>query len=811
LQATNREVYAIVTILKHDASGSIEYSENFHVTSGNDGIFTLIIGKGSYLAGSKSNLFDIDWSGDAYFLNIKIAVKPSIGSTLESSWLPDANYVDIGTSQLWTVPYSFYANNSKYSEGASKLLNTLPSEMGGTGVANPIGKKITLEKSLSVKGTGDFTITTTGASNITFPTTGTMATLEGVEVFTNKTLSSPILTGTPTTPTALLTDNSKTIANTEFVQSSLSNVKSDVLSSTSTALELKEDKSNKTIDIVADANSDTKYPTAKAVKSYIDYNISTNATPDATTISKGKIQLTGDLGGTASSPIVNTVGGVNSSTISLLPSAINANTISITANTDILNNATSNATPNTLVKRDELGNFSANVITATLSGNASTTSRLLNPVSIYGNTFSGTESITTVLAPNFGGTGNDNGLNTIKLGGNLTTSSDLSIVGTNSTTIRTEGITDVTFPLTGTLATLSGTESLTNKTINGVKPEALASGFKIAGGTATATTLTVIGDVTVGGVNTGDQLISLTGDVSGSGTGIINTTINSIGGVSSNTISAIPGAVSLNTSNIESNTQSITANTAILNNATSANVLNTLVKRDGTTGGFEAGATKVTTLETNGLATLSSAHVNSDLAVVGNTNTGTLSVTGKTTIASLGGDGVVLTDANKGLITIGVLDVAHGGTGTSTLGNFVDLTSDQTITGNKTFTGNTKVSTLSATTVDVNGNLSVAGATNVSTLGTSGLATLASAQVNSDLVVSGNTKTGTLSSTITDAGILTAGTTTLGSATVNGTLGAGATTLNSATVTNGLIVNGATSLKNTDVAGNLACNRYSFS
>jgi hypothetical protein len=277
--ASNRDVYAIVSILKGDSTGPIEYSEKFQVVSGDDGIFTLIIGKGILYNGVRSSLFDIDWSSSSYFLNIRIAVKPSVGSTLNASWVPDGNYVNIGTSQLWTVPYSFYSNNTKYAEGAAKLLNTLPSEMGGTGVANPVGKKITLDRSLSVKGTGDFTITTTGASNITFPTTGTMATLEGVEVFTNKTLVSPILTGIPTATTASLTDNSNQVANTEFVQTRLTNVKADVLSTTLIALELKEDKSNKTLDIVADANSDTKYPSAKAVKSYIDNNISTNATP----------------------------------------------------------------------------------------------------------------------------------------------------------------------------------------------------------------------------------------------------------------------------------------------------------------------------------------------------------------------------------------------------------------------------------------------------------------------------------------------------------------------------------------------------
>ena len=246
--------------------------------------------------------------------------------------MPDANYVDIGTSQLWTVPYTFYSNKANIAEGALKLLNTLPSEMGGTGVANPAGKKITLDRSLSVKGSGDFTITTTGASNITFPTIGTMATLDGVEVFTNKTLVSPVLTGTPITITPSILDNTKQIANTEFVQSSLSNVKSNILSTTFIALELKEDKANRSIDINADSASDIKYPTTKAVKSFIDYSISAGATPDASPTTKGKIQLTGDLGGIASSPLINTVGGVSSTTISLLPTKIESNTASITAN-----------------------------------------------------------------------------------------------------------------------------------------------------------------------------------------------------------------------------------------------------------------------------------------------------------------------------------------------------------------------------------------------------------------------------------------------------------------------------------------------
>jgi trimeric autotransporter adhesin len=66
-----------------------------------------------------------------------------------------------------------------------------------------------------------------------------------------------------------------------------------------------------------------------------------------------------------------------------------------------------------------------------------------------------------ILNPASGGTGVDNGSFTVTLAGNLTTS------GANNLTLTTTGATNVTLPTTGTLATLAGSETLTNKTISG--------------------------------------------------------------------------------------------------------------------------------------------------------------------------------------------------------------------------------------------------------------------------------------------------------------------------------------------------------
>ena len=59
----------------------------------------------------------------------------------------------------------------------------------------------------------------------------------------------------------------------------------------------------------------------------------------------------------------------------------------------------------------------------------------------------------------------DDGSRTLRMAGNITTAADLITSGANSLTLTTTGATNVTLPTTGTLATLAGTESLSNKTL----------------------------------------------------------------------------------------------------------------------------------------------------------------------------------------------------------------------------------------------------------------------------------------------------------------------------------------------------------
>ena len=82
-----------------------------------------------------------------------------------------------------------------------------------------------------------------------------------------------------------------------------SDVNKPVSTAQQTALNSKENLSNKSID-TALGTSDTLYPSQKAIKTYVDNKVSTITVSDATTTTKGILKLAGDIGGTADLPTV---------------------------------------------------------------------------------------------------------------------------------------------------------------------------------------------------------------------------------------------------------------------------------------------------------------------------------------------------------------------------------------------------------------------------------------------------------------------------------------------------------------------------
>ena len=129
--AKNRIVHIKDAIIQSTVNGTVVYSETFVLTASEDGVFTITIGKGTRESGV-NKLTDIDWNAGPFFLNIKAAIEPTIATP---EWKAEEQYVDMGTSQFWTVPFAFSAAKVAGIELLLKAADT-------TAMLNPYLRKI---------------------------------------------------------------------------------------------------------------------------------------------------------------------------------------------------------------------------------------------------------------------------------------------------------------------------------------------------------------------------------------------------------------------------------------------------------------------------------------------------------------------------------------------------------------------------------------------------------------------------------------------------------------------------------------------
>ena len=134
--AKSTDAYVKCRIIRSMPTGTVSYEEVHQVRTNDDGIFSIIIGQGTRISGEMS-LYAIDWGKDLFYLNLKTVI-PSSASI---KWFdPSLNYTDIGTTQLWSVPYALYAGNSNQSNIISSSINTtgLLTINGGNSMSNAV-------------------------------------------------------------------------------------------------------------------------------------------------------------------------------------------------------------------------------------------------------------------------------------------------------------------------------------------------------------------------------------------------------------------------------------------------------------------------------------------------------------------------------------------------------------------------------------------------------------------------------------------------------------------------------------------------
>lgn len=137
------------SILK-GSSGPVEYQETHTTTTDRYGLFSLIIGEGTFTGeGLYSKLLDIPWIDADQFLKVEIATKN------------DGNYKLVSNQQFMSVPYSFYTDD--IADNAITTEKILDSTIINSDIANKtidLTQKVTKTLPVYNGGTGDTTLTT---------------------------------------------------------------------------------------------------------------------------------------------------------------------------------------------------------------------------------------------------------------------------------------------------------------------------------------------------------------------------------------------------------------------------------------------------------------------------------------------------------------------------------------------------------------------------------------------------------------------------------------------------------------------------
>jgi phage-related tail fiber protein len=357
----------------------------------------------------------------------------------------------------------------------------------------------------------------------------------------------------------------------------------------------------------------------------------------------------------------------------------------------VTSNATSANTASTIVARDASGNFSAETITAALSGNATTattlaTGRIIGmtgDVTWTSATFDGSQNVTGVatLASSGVSAGTYRSV-TVDVKGRVT-------AGTNPTTLSGYGITDAV--TLNTAQTITGAKTFRGSTLLRVEAATTQDAIILAGRAGGTSSYAVTFIPTALGANRTITIPDATGTMaltSDIGNGTLTLGVGGVG---------LSGSASFTANQTGATTFTITSN------ATSANTASTIVARDAS-GDFTAG-TITATLSGNAttattLATGRTIGMTGDVTWTSASFNGSANVTGTATLANSG-----VTAGTYRSVTVDVKGRVTAGTNPTTLSGYgitdaVTTNTAQTITAAKTFRAANAIRVEAAATQD---------------------------------------------------------------------------------------------------------------
>ncbi|MEO0037070.1 MAG: hypothetical protein RIQ59_281, partial [Bacteroidota bacterium] len=254
----NRNVCLQFSII--DELSQTEYQETITTLTDEFGMVNLVIGSGNQTGGYASSFANIYWSVVKKGLKVALDVSGQCG-----------NFVEISNQDFETVPFAFA------SKSAENVTGVVPVENGGTNATTVIGAKTNLGLE-NVDNTSDLnkpiSIATQAALDLkeNLVNKSTDVTIDGtsdIKYPTVKSVKTYVDANSSIGSSALAAEVTRAMAAEATIATNLTTEISRAVNAEAT----KEDLVNKSSSVVIDGTSDVKYPTVKAVKTYVDANL----------------------------------------------------------------------------------------------------------------------------------------------------------------------------------------------------------------------------------------------------------------------------------------------------------------------------------------------------------------------------------------------------------------------------------------------------------------------------------------------------------------------------------------------------------
>lgn len=284
-----------------NAQGGLDYEETQQVTTDEFGLVSVAIGTGTQAQAGNSTSIYKSFESVLWNANVK-SLKVSV------SYDGCSSFKQVSTQTLNYTPYALYAESVEYKNvrEAPTKLSQFTNDAGYLIPKDLDPLKADIKTNSSQIATANQTITENKqASDAAFLVMNQSITSLDKQVADNTNSITTMGTKLADQQNQITTTNNSMNAQIGGLQGQINSTNNTVSNLTGVA-EMQSNKS--TAANLGGANpSDQAYPSQKAAKAYVDQvvsQIATSGVPDATTLAAGKLQLAGDLGGTATNPTV---------------------------------------------------------------------------------------------------------------------------------------------------------------------------------------------------------------------------------------------------------------------------------------------------------------------------------------------------------------------------------------------------------------------------------------------------------------------------------------------------------------------------